>query len=369
MDAATLSSGLDIVAPATGQTLSVSEKAAVETSLAVLKADNAFDTVVFWGRIGGISADYLIAQGYNLPYAMIDAATSPAVSFFRCAREPAPLRDPFSQLALSPPAAAAAPVAARRSCNCRRRAVWLRGCSAAREARAPPACTASLGPDCACFARPRSTDGVTWLQLEAVDDATSTRCAALSKPFSGDASKVSVVIERGSPPAPEEGEEAPAEVEDDGEPAPEGYTKVMVTESMRLSYSIAAIDSSCACIPKGAMIMDANENVAPNRSFPGVDGASATDPASYCHFRPVANPKSIVKLGDAADPASDCFESLTDDVPTGCWSFKLSGTGAAVVCSNLLWPGFTGYAALGAPSYGYCYFGNGLKNTDIAFML
>jgi hypothetical protein len=103
MDAATLSSGLDIVAPATGQTLSVSEKAAVETSLAVLKADNAFDTVVFWGRIGGISADYLIAQGYNLPYAMIDAATSPAVSFFRCAREPAPLRDPFSQLALSPP--------------------------------------------------------------------------------------------------------------------------------------------------------------------------------------------------------------------------------------------------------------------------
>ena len=85
MDAATLSSGLDIVAPACGQTLSVSEKAAVETSLPVLKANNGFDTVVFWGRISGISADYLIAQGYSLPYAMIDATTSPAVSFFRCA--------------------------------------------------------------------------------------------------------------------------------------------------------------------------------------------------------------------------------------------------------------------------------------------
>lgn len=85
MDAATLSSGLDIVAPACGQTLSVSEKAAVETSLPVLKANNGFDTVVFWGRISGISADYLIAQGYSLPYAMIDAATSPAVSFYRCA--------------------------------------------------------------------------------------------------------------------------------------------------------------------------------------------------------------------------------------------------------------------------------------------
>jgi radial spoke head protein 9 len=206
---------------------------------------------------------------------------------------------------------------------------------------------------------------VTWLQLAAVDDQTSARCAGLSKPFSGDASKVSVLIERGSPPAPVEGEE----VEDDGEPAPEGYTKVLITEAQRLAYSIAAIDSSCACIPKGAMIMDANENVAPNRSFAGVDGATATDPASYVHFRPVANPKSIVKLGDAADPAADCFESLTDDVPNGCWSFKLSGTGSSVVCSNLLWPGFTAYAGLGNSSYGYCYFGNGLKNTDIAFML
>ena len=59
------------------------EKAAVETSLAVLKADNGFDAVVFWGRITGISADYLIAQGYNLPYKMIDATSSPAVSFYR----------------------------------------------------------------------------------------------------------------------------------------------------------------------------------------------------------------------------------------------------------------------------------------------
>ena len=83
MDVASLSSALDIVAPACGQTLSVAEKAAVETSLSVVKADNGFDTVVFWGRISGIAADYLIAQGYNLPYAMVDASSSPAVSFYR----------------------------------------------------------------------------------------------------------------------------------------------------------------------------------------------------------------------------------------------------------------------------------------------
>ena len=90
MDVASLSSALDIVAPACGQTLSVAEKAAVETSLSVVKADNGFDTVVFWGRISGIAADYLIAQGYNLPYAMVDASSSPAVSFYRY-RLPNPL--------------------------------------------------------------------------------------------------------------------------------------------------------------------------------------------------------------------------------------------------------------------------------------
>lgn len=90
MDVASLSSALDIVAPACGQTLSVAEKAAVETSLSVVKADNGFDTVVFWGRISGIAADYLIAQGYSLPYAMVDASSSPAVSFYRQAAPPAP---------------------------------------------------------------------------------------------------------------------------------------------------------------------------------------------------------------------------------------------------------------------------------------
>jgi hypothetical protein len=41
--------------------------------------------VAFWGRINGIGADYLIAQGYKLPYAMVGATSSPAVSFYRYA--------------------------------------------------------------------------------------------------------------------------------------------------------------------------------------------------------------------------------------------------------------------------------------------
>jgi len=294
MDPSTLSSSLDLVASACGQTLAVDHKAAVETSLALLKKENGFSKVVFWGRINGIGADYLIAQGYKLPYAMVGATSSPAVSFY-------------------------------------------------------------------------STNGTTWMKIADVAEADSARCAGITSPFSGDAGEKTAVLERAAPVV--DGEE-PAEVaEDEGEPAPEGFTKVYVTEETRLAYTIAAIDFAAAVVPKGAMIMDANENVVANRSFGGLEGADVDSPSAYCHFRPVANPKTQIKLGDAASPTVDVFETLADDIPTGCWSFQLSTTGGAMLLKQHLWPGFVGYAQMGGPSWGYCYFGNGLKNQDIAFML
>ena len=126
------------------------------------------------------------------------------------------------------------------------------------------------------------------------------------------------MLERAAPVV--EGEE-PAEVaEDEGEPAPEGFTKVYVTEETRLAYTIAAIDFAAAVVPKGAMIMDANENVVANRSFGGLEGADVDSPSAYCHFRPVANPKTQIKLGGAASPTVDVFEvSKTPSWP-GSWA-------------------------------------------------
>ena len=103
--------------------------------------------------------------------------------------------------------------------------------------------------------------------------------------------------------------------------------------------------------------------------FSARQGTDVDSPAAYCHFRPVANPKTQIKLGETASPSLDIFESLADDVPKGAWTFKSSSTGANMLISNLLWPGFVGYASLGGPAWGYCYFGTGLKNQDIAFML
>ena len=109
-----------------------------------------------------------------------------------------------------------------------------------------------------------STNGITWLKMDPINPETVALCDSLTKPFTGDASTVSTLLTRAGP------EEAGAtEVEEDGEPAPEGYTKVNVTEAMRLAVSVASIDFAAAVVPKGYMIMDANEAVVVNRSFAG----------------------------------------------------------------------------------------------------
>lgn len=257
---------------------------------------NGFSKVVFWGRINGIAADYLIAQGYMLPYKLIDTAKSPAASFF-------------------------------------------------------------------------STDGTNWMPLSEISDEDAKRCAGISCPFTGDKGDKVAVLEKAAPPAVPEGDEEPAEPADAEEGVPAGFTKVYVLEETRLAYAVQAIDFAAAVVPRGAMMMDANEAVVPNRSFGGLEGTDVDSPSAYCHFRPVSNPKTQIKLGESASPSLDIFESLADDVPKGAWTFKTSSAGSNMLISNLLWPGFVGYASLGGPGWGYCYFGTGLKNQDIAFML
>lgn len=46
-----------------GHTLNHQQRAALQTSLVVLKKNYKFNRVLFWGKILGIKGDYFIAQG------------------------------------------------------------------------------------------------------------------------------------------------------------------------------------------------------------------------------------------------------------------------------------------------------------------
>ena len=62
MDAETFQVGIDYVG-GSGVVLSPEQKAALQTSLCILKNNYKFSKVYFWGKILGIKDDYFIAQG------------------------------------------------------------------------------------------------------------------------------------------------------------------------------------------------------------------------------------------------------------------------------------------------------------------
>ncbi|XP_017291465.1 radial spoke head protein 9 homolog [Kryptolebias marmoratus] len=62
MDSDSLYYSLDLV-PGCGNILSAEQRAALQTSLAILKKNYKFQRVLFWGKIMGLTEDYLIAQG------------------------------------------------------------------------------------------------------------------------------------------------------------------------------------------------------------------------------------------------------------------------------------------------------------------
>ncbi|XP_068816861.1 radial spoke head protein 9 homolog [Capricornis sumatraensis] len=64
MDAESLLLSLEL-ASGSGQGLSPDRRAALLTSLMLVKRDYRFDRVLFWGRILGLVADYYIAQGLS----------------------------------------------------------------------------------------------------------------------------------------------------------------------------------------------------------------------------------------------------------------------------------------------------------------
>lgn len=79
-------------------------------------------------------------------------------------------------------------------------------------------------------------------------------------------------------------------------------------------------------------------------------------------------------MRDSSLPSSACqsldfLVSCDDLVPKGALCCGFDDASGVVTVRNLVWPGFLAYTIPGLAYWGYCYFGTGMKNDDIAFML
>lgn len=198
----------------------------------------------------------------------------------------------------------------------------------------------------------RSLDAVTWAQLPELTAETKALCAKLPAglPFTGDISHAITL-------------EAPEPAEDEEPPEPP-----TVTEEVRLAVAVETIEMECALAPTGALISSlADGHLKANPNYKGIDLTAAKSLSSYV-FINCQTPTSVLAGVAPADRLSS-LASAESAVPAGSLCTRYDEATGAVQVRSLLWPGHVAFVKPGTPVHGYCYFGNAVKNTDIAFML
>eukprot|EP00903_Cladosiphon_okamuranus_P015183 g14037.t1 len=173
---------------------------------------------------------------------------------------------------------------------------------------------------------------------------------------------------RGDPSLPldEEPEEEPAVEDDEEDPRP----PERFLEMHRLAHIVKTIDRAVAVVPKGALLVEASRKIRSHRNFEGLSAEAARDLRSYFHFR---NPESIeaiaalTKKGLVRD--ADFLDPIAADKPPGCWTLTMNPSASCSILRSLAWPGYFFFHEAETSDYGGAYFGDGLPNTDLQFML
>lgn len=97
---------------------------------------------------------------------------------------------------------------------------------------------------------------------------------------------------------------------------------------------------------------------------------TASELRAYMHYR---RPESYKGIAQHKKPgiikSGDFLDCIDKDMPSGIWSVQHDTSGTMSYVRNLFWSGYTFYTAINSSEYGGVYFGNGVANQDIAFML
>jgi len=141
-------------------------------------------------------------------------------------------------------------------------------------------------------------------------------------------------------------------------------------EVHRLTFTVKKIDRECALVPRGALSVDTGKKVIANGSFQGLSYETSRELRAYMHLRRPENLQGIALLKRPGIIKTDDFLDCIDkDLPVEMWAVSHDSSGSTAYVRNLYWDGFGFYSVLKSNEYGSAYFGNGVPNYDIAFML
>lgn len=133
---------------------------------------------------------------------------------------------------------------------------------------------------------------------------------------------------------------------------------------------VRAIENDCSIVPIGAVKLTPAHELRYDLNFRGLTPAEAASLANWQHFRDPQSYEKLQEIGrEDAIFLKNFLDNLKGDKPKGCWSVQSDDSKMNVTVRNLLWPGFLGYHEANTGVFGYCYFGSGVKNVELPFML
>ncbi|MCQ2820588.1 MAG: hypothetical protein MJ252_25260 [archaeon] len=196
------------------------------------------------------------------------------------------------------------------------------------------------------------------------------------KPLNGDPKKIikAYKVEEEPEAQPEEGDEdkppADPDASEDENAKKKEEPKDNFTEELKLSYMIRQIDYDTSIFPEGALRLIPEHELRVNKTFKGLKPEELKNKNKFLHFRPIRDEKKREYIEtDEAIERFDILESIETDDVKGSWSIQLDPTKTICNVRSLLWPGYYAVHKANSKIFCSCYFGNGIKNADLPFMI
>ena len=199
-----------------------------------------------------------------------------------------------------------------------------------------------------CFV---SQDAMTWLELEAVDATTAALCATITTPLTGDLQHTIAVAD------PQESADEDAGAPEADEEEAEETKTVDVVELSRVAYVVGSLETDCVLFPKDFLTVNAKGSIVPNPSFSGIQFPNKLE-----SFVKTNGLSSVGTSGVGQGPTAK------DDLP-GSWAIRYDAMTNTTVLRSLLWPGFVFVYDGKALTTTSLYFGGGMKNVELPFLL
>jgi len=142
------------------------------------------------------------------------------------------------------------------------------------------------------------------------------------------------------------------------------------TELSRLSWVVRNIDVQCNLVPEGSIQLTPLHELQRNKSFKGIPKTEIEEFSKYLFFRNVITQekREFIEKDDAIFNYN-FLDNISQDDIKGSWTLSLDSTKSIVTVRSLLWPGYYFVHKAETNLYGGGYYGFGIKNAGLPFMI